>query len=103
MFETDDYEALFGRIDQVRDHRGAFLDELAGGNLSLEAVFERAASDPVLTTMKVLPAIEALPTAGKVQTRRAFEEVGIAEDGHIGHVTDEQIGGLAAAMERHAR
>lgn len=103
MFETDAHRALFDRIEAVRAHREAFLTEVSSGTVSSADVFERASRDPVVASMKVLPAIENLPDSGKVQTRRAFEEVGIEEDALIGDVAAAAIVALPDAMARHAR
>lgn len=103
MFETPTYSALFEKISAVRAHRVAFLEEISSGGVSPVGVFERANVDPAVASMKVLPAIESLPDIGKVQTRRAFEELGIAEDAHIGDIAPEAIDGLGAALDRHAR
>lgn len=103
MFSSAHYRDLFERIDAVRRHRDGFLEELSTGALDLDALFARADTDAVIASMKVLPAVEALPDSGKVQTRRAFEELGIAEDGHLVHVMPAQRTALPAAMERHAR
>lgn len=103
MFETVAYSSLFERIADVRAHRAAFIAEVSSGALTIDEVFERARRDDVVSSMKVLPAIENLPDAGKVQTRRAFEEIGIAEDAHIGAVTAEARAALPDAMARHTR
>lgn len=103
MFETDAYGELFDRIDGVRLHRAAFLAEISAGSLSVVDLFDRASTDPVVASMKVLPAIEALPDSGKVQTRRAFEELDIAEDAHIGDVPSDAVQNLVGALARHAR
>lgn len=103
MFETPEYDAMFEQIEAIRDHRSAFLAEVASGSLSLEDVFDRSVTDPVILSMKVLPAVETLPELGKVQTRRAFEEVGIEEDALVGHVEASQVAELPTALARHAR
>jgi hypothetical protein len=103
MFDTRPYAAMFEQIEAIRDHRAAFLAEVASGGLSLEDVFDRSVIDPVISTMKVLPAVETLPDLGKVQTRRAFEEVGIEEDALVRHVDGSQVAGLPTALARHAR
>lgn len=102
-FESDAYRSLFDRIAAVRAHRDGFVDEVVAGDVPLEGVFERAANDPVLAGMKVLPAIENAPELMKVQTRRAFGDVGIDEAAHIDSVTAEAIAKLPAALESHAR
>jgi len=102
-FSTDAYRSLFADIAAVRAHRASFLETIESGSTSLEVIFETAASDPVVSGMKVLPVIEGLPDAGKVQTRRAFEEVGIDEADHIGSVSAAAIDGLPAALAKHER
>ncbi len=103
LFDSAPYPELFAKADEVRAHRDAFMDEVVAGNVDMEAVFERAANDPRLASMKVLGAIEGHPDLKKVQTRRAFEELGISEGAHVQDVTAEQIAALPAALEGHAR
>ena len=102
VFDDPGYTQLFADIDGVREHRAAFHAEITSGSMTLDMIFERAAADSVLAAMKVLPAIEGLPEAGKVQTRRAFEELGISEGALIGDVPADAVGALPAAIERHA-
>lgn len=102
-FDDSRYSELFERIAAVREHRDAFIDEVKAGEVPLEAVFDRAATDEVLAGMKVLPAIERAPGLMKVQTRRAFGDVGIDEADHIDAVTSASIEALPAALEEHAR
>lgn len=101
-FDNPEYEELFVSIREVLDHRAAFLAELATGSVSLADVFTRAADDPVLHSMKVLPAIEALPETGKVSTRRAFGELGIDEAALISAVDADAVDALPAAIVRHS-
>ena len=84
----------------IRDR--AFIAELQTGSVSLAEVFSRAADDPVLHSMKVLPAIEALPETGKVSTRRAFGELGIDEAALISDVSAEMVDALPDAIVRNA-
>lgn len=101
MFANAEYEALFASIDDVKAHRAAFLAELETGSVALADVFVRAAADPVLHSMKVLPAIEALPDTGKVSTRRAFGELGIDEAALIADVPADAVDALADTIARH--
>ncbi len=103
MFETNAYANLFDRISATRAYREEFLATVQSGEIALQDIFERGATDPFVGSLKVLPAVEAVPGCGKVQTRRAFEEVGIAEDAHVEHVSDAQVSKLPEALERHAR
>ena len=102
-FAESPYPELFEKAASVRAQREAFLSEVEAGAVPLEAVFARASEDPVVATMKVLGVIEGHPDLKKVQTRRAFEELGISEGAHVQDVTAEQIAALPAALERHAR
>lgn len=101
-FESVSFADLFARIDAVRAHRESFLSEVADGTVGLEGVFEVGTVDPVIAGMKVLPAIEGLPGLAKVQTRRAFADVGIEEGDHIEAVGSDAITALPAALERRA-
>lgn len=103
MFETDSYQELFARIDAVRTHRNEFLAEIEAAPLACADIFERASVDPIISTMKVLGAIEALPDVGKVQTRRALEQIGVTEDSLIGDVPPSAAELLPSALARHAR
>ncbi len=103
MFETDAYTKLFDRISATRAYREEFLAAVQGGEVGLHDIFERGATDPFVGSLKVLPAVEAVPGCGKVQTRRAFEDLGIAEDAHVGDVSETQVSELPEALERHAR
>lgn len=103
VFEDPKYESLFASIAAVKARREAFLQELGTGSVTLAEVFDRARIEPVLATMKVLPAIEALPETGKVSTRRAFGDLGISESGLISDVSDEQVDALPTSIESHTR
>lgn len=102
-FDSDPYPQLFEKAERVRRHREAFMAEVDSGDVSMADVFERAASDPAIATMKVLGPIEGHPDLKKVQTRRAFGDLGISEGAHVQAVTPEQIDALPDALEKHAR
>jgi len=102
-FDEGKYPALFEGAAAIRAHREAFLAEVPASDLSLDDICKRAQTDPVLDSMKVLGVIEAMTSNGKVQTRRAFGDLGISEAGHIGEVTPEQWAALPASLEKHAR
>jgi hypothetical protein len=101
-FDDLNYRALFEAIADVRTHRDVFLSSVKNGELSAAEIFARAQVDPVVNSMKVLPAVESLPEAGKVQTRRAFAELGIDEAALISEVPAEAAGALPLALERHS-
>lgn len=103
LFQDPKYESLFASISAMKVRRDEFVEEAQSGSLSLGELFERAWSEPVLASMKVLPAVEALPETGKVSTRRAFGDLGISEAGLISDVSAEQVEALPAAIKSHAR
>ncbi len=103
VFAREEYSELFESIAAVKQRREQFEEQLKTGDVSLSEVFELALAEPVLSTMKVLPAIEALPETGKVSTRRAFGDLGIDEAGLIGDVTPDQVAALPEAIQRHTR
>ena len=102
LFEEPSYEAVFASIAEVKAHRATFLAEVKAGSVPLADVFGRTDSDAVIAQMKVLPAIEALPEAGKVSTRRAFEELGVSESALICEVSPEAVAKLPDAIVRHS-
>ncbi len=63
----------------VRDHREAIEARVSDGTLTLHELFEESGADPVLGETKLLGLVESIPDIGKVQTRRAFEAIGLAE------------------------
>lgn len=103
LFDDSPYPELFAKVAEVREYRHAFMDEVLAGEVDMASVFERAAEDARLASMKVLGPIEGHPNLKKVQTRRAFEDVGISERAHVKDVTTEQIAALPDALQRHAR
>ncbi len=102
-FSEAPYPELFSRAETLRKDREAFQDRVAAGEFDLDDVFAYAEEDPAVATMKVLGVVEAIPGFLKVQTRRAFGDLGISEAAHIDGVSASQRAGLADALERHRR
>jgi len=102
-FDSAPYPELFGRAVQLRADREAFQDRVESGAVHLDEVFAAGDADPAISGMKVLGLIEGLPEFFKVQTRRAFGDLGISEAAHVRDVTAEQRAGLPAALARHQR
>ena len=90
--------AAFDAVTRTRRARADFEAAVEAGEFDLDGIFARAAADPVISTMKLLPLLEALPDVGKVSSRRALEAAGIAETARAGAVDTEQRGRLAEAL-----
>lgn len=90
---------VHARAAAVRSHRLAIEERILAGDLGYAELFAAVAADPVLAETKLLGLIESIPDIGKVQTRRAFEAVGLAETVRIGAVTSGQQEALATALE----
>jgi len=102
-FSEEPYRSVFGRVTALKARREEFYGEVEAGAFDLAELFAAADSEPAIGTAKVLGLIEAIPDFGKVQTRRAFGDLGISEAAHIDDVTTEQRAGLPAALVKHAR
>jgi len=63
----------------ARARREELLAGLGSGELSLGEAFDRARVDPLVGRVYLLVALEALPGAGKVATRRTLAGLGIEE------------------------
>lgn len=88
---------------KVREGRDRLRAELAGGELDLSGVLDRAASDPILGQVRLGYALESLPGARKVDTRRRLTELGLdpttllgALDGSAADVVRAEFGGAPA-------
>lgn len=75
--------------ERVRARRREVLDDLAAGRLSWADLLALADRDPLVSAIRVLPAVEALPGVGKVAGRRRLEGLGVDPF--------ETLGGLDAA------
>ena len=79
-------ELVHQKAAAVRAHRDAIEARVEAGELSLAALFAGAGEDAVLAETKLLGLVESIPDIGKVQSRRAFESVGLAETVRVGAV-----------------
>lgn len=96
------------RVDELawaaraRERRDELREQLAGGSVGLGDVLDRARSDELTGSVKVLWALESLPGARKVQTRRRLVELGIDGATRLGALSDEQRAVLARAFAADA-
>lgn len=103
LFAKDPYPATFDRVVALKQHREQFEAKVAAGHVSLDELFAAGDVDESISATKVLGLVEAMPDFAKVQTRRAFEDLGISEAAHVGQVTKAQRLELRAALEKHTR
>jgi len=91
-------ELVHQKAAAVRAHREAIEARVEQGELSLAELFVGADEDPVLAETKLLGLVESIPDIGKVQSRRAFESVGLAETVRVGAVTAASQAALAEIL-----
>lgn len=91
-------ELVHQKAAAVRAHREAIEARVETGELSLDALFAGAGEDPVLAETKLLGLVESIPDIGKVQSRRAFESVGLAETVRVGAVDESTQTALAGVL-----
>jgi hypothetical protein len=89
---------VHARAEAVREHRRLFKETVLSGETGLAQIFDAALVDPVLGETKLLGLVEAIPDIGKVQTRRTFEAVGLAETVRVGAVDADTQAALAAGL-----
>lgn len=91
-------QRAFEAAAETRRRRAEFEALVETGGVDLDGIFARADDDPVIGEMKLLPLLEALPGVGKVQSRRALEQAGVAEKARAGAVTVERRAALGRAL-----
>jgi hypothetical protein len=70
-------DAAFRWAAAARSTRHLVRSELAAGDATLAQVLARATSDPLVGQVKLLWALESLPGARKIDTRRRLAALGI--------------------------
>lgn len=96
---TDDQRAAAReKAMAARQARARLKEDLKAGTVTLAAVFEQAAADPIVAGTKMLTVLEALPAVGKVKARRTMEAVGIAPSRRVRGVGEHQRARLLAAL-----
>lgn len=78
----------------AREVRVEVHDELSAGRLSVADLLERARRDEFVGHMKLLPALESLPGAGKVDTRRRLAVLGIDGSTQLGSLPPDRAGAI---------
>lgn len=94
----DDRAALIDRLAGVRAHRDEFVGLVESGSISLDQIFTKAAHDPVVADTKLLGLLQALPDVGKVQSRRALEQLGLHDHIKVGSVPSAAINRISGAL-----
>jgi hypothetical protein len=82
---SDGGGAAYVMARSLRLHREWLVAEMASG-MSLADLQDEDASDARVGTVKVVVLAEAVPTAGKVQARRAMAALGIPTDARWGEL-----------------
>ena len=90
---------LVDQFSQVRQVRFDTLEQLGSGSMTFGEVATKAKADADVGYIKVLPALEALPGATKVGTRRFLEANQIAERTKLGDLTAENLETLEALTD----
>ena len=88
--------AALAMAAEARRVRAEIKELLKMGTLSLSELLDRSDNDKILAKMKVLSALEALPTLGKVKARRTMDEVGISESRRLRGLGSQQRAELVA-------
>lgn len=71
------HEDALGWAASARSARDGLLEDLRAGRTDLRAALALALDDPFVGYVRLLPVLEALPGARKVDTRRRLAELGI--------------------------
>lgn len=82
----------------MRSYRDWLVDEVASGAMTLEGLFAQPATEGGCGTVKVVVLAQKVPGVGKVRSRRAMAEVGVAEDARWGEVDEKVLRALWSAM-----
>jgi hypothetical protein len=91
------------RAQEARQVRAEVKAALRDGEIDLEGVLERAATDEHVNRLKVLAVLESVPGLGKVKSRRLMKDIGIAESRRVRGLGPEQRKALLAALASRAQ
>ncbi len=72
-------EQALAKAGAARRARAELKEKLKMGSVTLQELFDEAATNEHIGGMKVLSVIESLPGVGKVKARRTMDEIGIAD------------------------
>ena len=71
--------AVVGLVASLRSHRNTFLSVLASEVVPSSSVHRYIEDHSALHQLYIVKVVESLPGVGKVQARRALEQLGIDE------------------------
>jgi hypothetical protein len=91
-------ERARGWADSARAARHAVRDELSTGRISLAELLGRAHEDELVGQVKLLWALESLPGARKVDTRRTLAAMGLDDALRLGALDHPTTTALLAAF-----
>ncbi len=86
----DQRRAALEKAAVARQKRAEVKEQLKGGSLTLEQLFEKGDHDEMLGKLKVVSMLESLPGVGKVRARRLMEELDISESRRLRGLGDNQ-------------
>ncbi len=95
--------AALAKARHARELRAALKQQVAQGDLSIEAVFERAETDEVVANIKLLTLLEAVPYIGKIRSRRMLAALEISERRRLRGVGQHQRQRLFERIAQRAR
>lgn len=84
----------------ARSTRHQLRSELAAGDITLAAVLDRATTDPLVGQVKLLWALESVPGARKIDTRRRLAALGIDAAAPLSQLDGDQRGVVLANFDR---
>lgn len=97
-------EQLIATAEQQRNVRAEIIAAVTAGELSFQQVIERARTEPLVAKIKLLPVVVALPSMGKVTSRRLLSSLDVPEGCRLGEVTNlSQRAELIARLASSAR
>lgn len=84
----------------ARSTRQTVRSELAAGDTTLAELLTAAATDPLVGQVKLLWALESVPGARKVDTRRRLATLGIVASAPMSQLDAEQRAAVLANFDR---
>ncbi len=93
-------DAALAKAAEIRSVRADVVAAVADGSAALGGVFERSADESMVSDIKILTVLEAVPGVGKVRARRLLEAVGIPESHRIDQLDADRRRSLIEELER---
>lgn len=101
--DPEQRRAALEKAAQARRVRAELKQMLKAGEVGLRDVLDRAETAEPLAKMRVSEVIEAMPSYGKIKTRRLMEKLDIAQSRRLRGLGPKQREALLAAFEDQQR